>query len=89
MSTTKKYDFPVVKYRDGTPATFFRSKIVYAEQHEKVVKENSALREALDEAMKVYLSEPDGSADHTEIAHDMYAVLERAHRAALGKEERT
>lgn len=42
--STKQYCFPVVKYRDGKPATFFRSKVVYAEQHEKVLKENAALR---------------------------------------------
>ena len=44
----------------------------------KFEADNAALRETIETALNVYLSEPDSSADHTEIAHSMYAILERA-----------
>lgn len=52
MSDLKEYDFQVVRYRNGNPATFFRNKIVYAELHEKAVKRIAQLETELAEARK-------------------------------------
>ena len=56
MSNLKEYDFPVVRYRNGKPATFFRNKIVYAELHEKAVKRIAQLETELAEARKALVA---------------------------------
>ena len=70
----------IIYDKNGQP---YDADLVPGPEHRTLLSELAAARKALDEAINVYLSEPDGSVDHTEICHDMYAILERATRESL------